>query len=224
MRVKNLLAITALTFAGSSVGAPLSAQQTAAGATGTRIAVVDVGFIVKNHPTIRQQQTTIKDQVKSAQDELVKRRESLVKEAEQLKEFKEGSPQFNQLQERLANQEAQLKLDMVRKEKELDGVEATMAITFYQELQTLIKSVAEHNQIDMVLRSNREEPDLKQPATIQMALEKGVVYNKPTMDMTDLILNMIKQQNPAAPTVPAASGASSAPIQNATRPGGNLNR
>ncbi len=218
MRVKNLLAIAALTFVGSSLSTPLLAQQPVANPTGTRIAVVDVGYIVKNHPTIRLQQTTIKDQVKAAQEELVKRREALVKEAEQLKEFKEGSPQFNQLQERLANQEAQLKLDMVRKEKELDGVEATMAITFYQELQTLIKSVAEHNQIDMVLRSNREEPDLKQPATIQMALEKGVVYSKPTMDMTDLILNMIKQQSPAAPAGPTATGA---PTRNAAAPGSN---
>jgi Skp family chaperone for outer membrane proteins len=221
VRVKNLLAIAALTFVGSHFSTPLLAQQAATGATGTRIAVVDVGFIVKNHPTIRQQQTTIKDQVKAAQDELVKRREALVKEAEQLKEFKEGSPQFNQLQERLANQEAQLKLDMVRKEKELDGVEATMAITFYQELQRLIKIAAEHNQIDLVLRSNREEPDLKQPASIQMALEKGVVFSKPHMDMTDLILGMIKQQSPAAPTAPAATVAPGAPIQNANRPGGN---
>ncbi len=215
MRIKNLLAIVALTFVGLSLHTQLLSQQAATGATGTRIAVVDVGFIVKNHPTIRQQQATIKDQVKTAQEELVKRRESLVKEAEQLKEFKEGSPQFNQLQERLANQEAQLKLDMVRKEKELDGIEATMAIQFYQELQTMIKSVAEHNQIDLVLRSNRDEPDLKQPATIQMALEKGVVYSKPTMDMTDLVLNMIKQQAPAAP---AATGAPGAPIMNANAP------
>ena len=216
MRVTNLLAVVALIIVGSSINTQLSAQQAGVAPAATRIAVVDVGYIVKNHPTIRQQQTTIKDQVKSAQEELVKRREALVKEAEQLKEFKEGSPQFNQLQERLANQEAQLKLDMVRKEKELDGVEATMAITFYQELQTLIKSVAEHNQIDLVLRSNREDPDLKQPATIQMALEKGVVYSKPTLDMTDLILNMIKQQSPAAPAAPTATGA---PVRNAAVPG-----
>ncbi len=110
---------------------PAQAQQ-AASPAGTRIAVVDVGFIVKNHPTIRQQQTAIKDQVKVTQEELVKRREALVKEAEKLKEFKEGSPQFNQIQEQLANQEAQLKLDMVRKEKEIDTVEAQMAITFYK--------------------------------------------------------------------------------------------
>lgn len=219
MCVKNLLVIVTLTIAGSSIKTPLLAQQAATGPTGTRIAVVDVGYIVKNHPTIRQQQTTIKDQVKAAQDELVRRREALVKEAEQLKEFKEGSPQFNQLQERLANQEAQLKLDMVRKEKELDGVEATMAITFYQELQTLIKSVAEHNQIDLVLRSNREDPDLKQPATIQMALEKGVVFSKPALDMTDLILNMIKQQSPPAATTPTAVGA---PVMNANAPRTNL--
>ncbi len=215
MRVKNLLAVVAVMIVGSYSESPLSAQQPASGASGTRIAVIDVGYIVKNHPTIKQQQTAIRDQVKVAQEELVKRREALVKDAEQLKEFKEGSAQFNQLQERLANQEAQLKLDMVRKEKELDGVEATMAIGFYKELQTLITSVAEHNQIDLVLRSNREEPDLKQPQTIQMALEKGVVYSKPTLDMTELVLAMIQKQSPAATTTPAVGGPV---IQNANAP------
>lgn len=219
MRVKNLLAIVALMIAGSFSETSLLAQQPASGSSGTKIAVIDVGFIVKNHPTIKQQQTAIRDQVKVAQEELVKRREALVKEAESLKEFKEGSVQFNQLQERLANQEAQLKLDMVRKEKELDGVEAAMAIGFYKELQALISSVAEHNQIDLVLRSNREEPDLKQPQTIQMSLEKGVVYSKPSLDMTELVLKMIQQQSPAAATTPVAPGA---PALNANGPRSNL--
>ena len=203
MRVKNLLAVAAVMIVGSYSESPLSAQQPAAA---TRIAVIDVGFIVKNHPTIKQQQTKIRDQVKAAQEDLVKRRENLVKDAEQLKDLKEGSPQFNQVQEKLAGQEAQLKLDMVRKEKELDGIEATMAIGFYKELQTLITSVAEHNQIDLVLRSNREEPNLNQPQSIQMALEKGVVYSKPTLDMTDLVLQMIQKQSPAAATTPTVGG------------------
>ncbi|MDZ4849105.1 MAG: OmpH family outer membrane protein [Pirellulaceae bacterium] len=216
MRAQILSASAALMIVGSFAMTTVVAQQpnaAATGASGTRIAVIDVGYIVKKHPTIKQQQTAIRDQVKVAQDELVKRREALVKDAEQLKAFREGSPEFNQLQERLANQEAQLKLDMVRKEKELDGVEASMAIEFYKQLQTLISSVAEHNQIDLVLRSNREEPDLKNPATIQMALEKGVIYNKPALDMTDLVLKMIESQAPAA-TTPQGG----APVMNANAP------
>ncbi len=82
----------------------------------------------------------------------------------------------------------------------------------------MISSVAEHNQIDLVLRSNREEPDLKQPATIQMALEKGVIYHKPALDMTDLILKMIQQQAAAAPAAPAATGAANTPVRSAAQP------
>lgn len=209
MRVWNSMAFLAVAAVSTTfLSATVMGQSPAASsaAAGTRIAVIDVGYVVKNHPNIKQQQTQIRNLIKAAQDEMIKRREALVKEAEKLKEFKEGSPEFNKLQEQLLREETQLKLDMSRKEKEFDEVEAKMAIDFYKQLQTLITRMAEHYQIDLVLRSNREEPDLKQPATIQMALEKGVVYSKPTLDMTDAVLQMIKEQSPAAPTAPGATG------------------
>ncbi len=215
MRVSNVLALVAVMLLGSILGGTPILGQQAASPQATRIAVIDVGFIVKNHPTIKTQQNAIRERVKAAQEELGKRRQNLITEAEKLKSFNEGTPEFNKLQEKLANEEAQLKLDTVRREKELDEEEAKMAIAFYQQLQTLISQVAEHNQIDLVLRSNREAPDLKQPATIQMALEKGVVYNRPQLDMTDLILQMIGQQAQAAP----ASSASTGPVMNAAAPG-----
>ncbi len=48
------------------------------------------GYVVKNHPNIKTQQTQIRNQIKAAQEEMIKRREGLVKEAEKLKEFKEA--------------------------------------------------------------------------------------------------------------------------------------
>ncbi len=211
MRVVNVLAALAVMIFGSAIVATsVTAQQAASAAAaapqGTRIAVVDVGHIVKNHPTIKAQQTQIRDQVKAAQEDLLKRRQAIVTEAEKLKSFTEGSPEFNKLQETLANQEAQLKLDTVRREKELEELEAKMAMEFYAQLQGLISQIAEFNQIDLVLRANNEKPDLKNPATIQMALEKGVVFSRPGMDMTETVLNMLKQQAGAAqPTVGGAT-------------------
>lgn len=220
MRVVNVLAALALIVFGSATcGTYVMAQQAApagqAASQGTRIAVVDVGMIVKNHPSIKAQQTQIREQVKTAQEDLVKRRQAIVAEAEKLKSFAEGSQEFSQLQEKLANQEAQLKLDTVRREKQLEDSEARMALEFYNQLQTLITQIAEYNQIDLVLRSNTEKPDLKNPATIQMALEKGVVYSRANMDMTKTVLDLLNAQAGAAqPTSGAA-----APVSQAAQPG-----
>jgi Skp family chaperone for outer membrane proteins len=201
------LAAQALMISGSlSCSSQLFAQQAApastqaaASAQGTKIAVIDVGMIVKNHPTIKLQQQQIREQVKVAQEELNKRRQAIVTEAEQLKMLNEGSPDFNKLQEKLTQQEAQLKLDSVRREKDLEDLEAKMALEFYTNLQTLIAQLADYYQIDLVLRANNEAPDLKQPATIQMALEKGVVFSRPQLDMTNAVLEMLKKQAPTAP-------------------------
>jgi len=181
------------------------AQQPAAAASGAaliKVAVIDVGYIVKNHPSIKQQQTAMRNQVKATQEELIKRRDVLVKDAEKLHDLREGSPEFNSLQERLAREEAQLKLDSVRKEKEIDEVGAKMAIEFYNQMQGIIKRVAEFNNIDIVLQSSREQPDSKQPATIQMALEKSVVYYKDSVDLTNVVLDLIKAETPASTAAP----------------------
>jgi Skp family chaperone for outer membrane proteins len=192
------------------------AAQAAAPAQGTKIAVIDVGMIVKKHPTIKAQQQKIHEQVKLAQEELNKRRQAIIAEAEQLKALNEGSPDFNKLQEKLAQQEAQLKLDSVRREKDLEELEAKMALEFYTNLQALIAQLATYHNIDLVLRANTEVPDLKQPATIQMALEKGVVFSRPHLDMTNAVLQMLEQQAPAAggtnTGVPARSANSGAPV------------
>lgn len=228
MRVWNKLALSALTVVTcSSAANTLLAQQPAAApaasaASPIKVAVIDVGYIVKNHPSIKQQQTAMRNQVKATQEELIKRRDVLVKDAEKLKDLREGSPEFNSLQERLAREEAQLKLDSVRKEKEIDEVGAKMAIEFYQQMQGIITRFAEYNNIEIVLQCSREQPDSKQPATIQMALEKSVVYYKKTVDLTDAVLQQIIAETPA--------GATTAPAgvpQTATPPGatpGNLRR
>ncbi len=222
MRVVKLAA-QALMISGSlSCGSHLFAQaaapatQAAAPTQGTKIAVIDVGLIVKNHPTIKLQQQQIREQVKVAQEDLNKRRQAIVTEAEQLKMLNEGSPDFNKLQEKLTQQEAQLKLDSVRREKDLEDLEAKMALEFYTALQTLIAQLAEYNQIDLVLRANTEAPDLKQPATIQMALEKGVVFSRPQLDMTNIVLEQLKKQAAAAPAPAPTAGPGN---RNAVNPG-----
>ncbi len=229
MRVVKLAA-QALMISGSlSCGSHLFAQaaapaaQAAAPAQGTKIAVIDVGMIVKKHPTIKAQQQKIHEQVKVAQEELNKRRQAIIAEAEQLKVLNEGSPDFNKLQEKLAQQEAQLKLDSVRREKDLEELEAKMALEFYTNLQTLIAQLATYHQIDLVLRANTEVPDMKQPATIQMALEKGVVFSRPHLDMTNAVLQMLEQQAPAAGATTNGAAARSANT-GAVAPNGNFNR
>ncbi len=48
--------------------------------------------------------------------------------------------------------------------------------------------MAEHYQIDLVRRSNREEPDLKQPSDHSNGVGKGSCLQQPTLDMTDAVL------------------------------------
>jgi Skp family chaperone for outer membrane proteins len=205
VRVWNKLALGALIVACSSTSSFAQQNAPAAGAatSQTKVAVIDVGFIVKNHPSVKQQQTMIRNQVKATQEELVKRRDAWVKEAEKLKDLREGGPEFNALQEKLAREEAQLKLDSVRKDKEFDEIGSKMALEFYNKLQVVIAQHADFFGLDVVLQCNRDQPDEKQPASIQMALEKEVVYFRPTIDLTDHVLKALTEESAAPAASPA---------------------
>ena len=86
--------------------------------TGHRIAVVDVAYIFKNHPGIKAQVEKVEADLKAYDAELQGKREELKQAAEQLKAFKVGTPEYTAQEERVAQMESKLRLDMQRKRKE----------------------------------------------------------------------------------------------------------
>ncbi len=213
MRIWNRLAIAALfCLLGSQVvvaqttpPAGGTAPQAAATWPVARIALIDIGHIFRNHPTMKSEQEAVEALAKSYQEELTKKRQELIKQFEGLKQFKDDSAEFKAGEESLAKAEAELQLDTGRKEKELVEKRAEVFYRNYQQVQTMVKWLAEQQGIDMVLTFNREEMDPKSPATVQRGLAKSVMYHSGQLDLTDWVLNNLKQQAPAAPAASTAA-------------------
>ncbi len=185
----------------------------------TSIALVDVGYILKNHPNMNANMEGIKAEMTRAQEEIESRRKALLQEQEQIGQTLEAdTPMFKQKQENLISQESKLRVDFMGKEKEFAEKQANVIFKSYQSINRAITAVASHYQYDVVLRYSREqnEMDPKKPQTVNFGIQRDVLFHNPGIDVTEVVLAVLKRDEPAM-AAPAATPAANVPL-NATRP------
>ena len=197
------------------VPAGAAAQPAAAGPqkNPTSIALVDVGYILKNHPNMNANMEGIKAEMTQAQEDIESRRKTLLADQEMIgKTFEADTPQFKQKQESLISQESKLRVDFMGKENEFAEKQANVIFKSYQSINRAIALIATHYQYDVVLRYSREqnEMDPKKPQTVNFGIQRDVLFHNPGIDVTEMVLAVLNRDEPkaAAPTVtPAAGGA-----------------
>ena len=176
------------------------------------IALVDVGYILKNHPNMNANMEGIKAEMTQAQEDIESRRTALLKDQEAIGNmFQADTPQFKQKQESLISQESKLRVDFMGKEKEFAEKQAAVILNSYQSINRAITAVAGHYQYDVVLRYSKEqnEMDAKKPQSVNFGIQRDVLYFNPGIDVTEVVLAVLRRDEPAktAPvsTTPNAS-------------------
>ena len=196
MRVWSLVATVIL---GSFTSTVLAQGQAAGTGTSSQItvAVVDVGHILKNHPTMKSQIEAIEADMKQADEDMTRQRDSILKQMEQLRErFTEGTPEYEREEKRIAELDTQFRLDLVKKKKEFDKSRATVLYKVYSDIQGLVKYASENMGIQLVVRVNgtRENLDTNKPENVQLIMSEQVLHYNARVDLTDWILNGLKQR------------------------------
>ncbi len=187
------------------------------------IALVDVGYILKQHPTMNANMEAIKAEMTQAQEDIETRRKSLLAETEMVgKNYNQDSPEFKQKQETLISQESKLRVDFMGKEKEFAEKQAGVIFSSYQSINQAISVVAKHYQYDLVLRYSREqnEMDPKKPQTVNFGIQRDVLFLNPQVDVTELVLNVLKSNVGASAPAPTATPTQQ-PLRSANGPGNN---
>lgn len=167
---------------------PVAAQEAGGG---HRIAVVDVAYIFKNHPSIQAEVAKVEQELKTFDADLNAKREELQRTAQMMKDYKPGSPEFSAAEEQIASMESRLRLEMARKRKELTDAEAKIYYENYQKIAAGVKYFANHYKINLVLRYNSEEMNLEQGDTVARGVMKSIVYHDEALDMTKGIMQYL---------------------------------
>lgn len=215
--------VSANVFGQGANGAAGNPAPPAAATIGTKVGLIDMGYILDKHPTMTLQMDAIDKQIKDAEDAINARKEALVKEYDSLKQLNESSPDYKKKEEEINKLESQLRLEFNRKDKEFAESKARVVYDAYKQVEETAKMWANANQIGVLVRYSRRdsEMDPKKPNTVQMGVLKSVVYFDPGLDLTDAVLGWIQKNAPqgqtGAPAQPRAAAAPNAQQNNNLR-------
>lgn len=190
MRIWSIIAAVAL----SAIAAPVSAQETAAAATKVSIAVVDVGHILQNHPTMKGQMEQIKTKMEAADKMMADRRDAILKQMEELRgQFNEGTPEYDAKEKQIAEQDTEFRLQLIKEKKRFEEMQAMVVYKVHTDITNLVKAASQAWGTQVVLRVNRQAMDPKKPETVQLVMSQDVIFFNPSVDLTDWVLGQLNR-------------------------------
>lgn len=170
----------------------LLASSSAWAQQGMNVALLDVGYIFKNHAGFKQKMETMKNQVAQFEQTLKAKQEQIQAKSRQLGQLKPGSPQYKDLEESTTKQLADLKVQMQLKRKDIMEQEAKIYMATYRQVMASVAQFANAKSIDLVLRYDRESSPSDQagPQETLKIINRPVIFEK-GLDISDTILRQV---------------------------------
>ena len=200
-----LVAFTATAQPGPARGA------TAPQAATSRVAMLDVSYIFKNHTGFKAQTAQMRAQVDQAKERMKAEEETLAKMIQDLKAMQSGSAEYKQLEEHIARRRADAQIQLQLQNKEFMVKEANIYHDVYREIESDVAYYAQQAGIDAVLRFNGDPVEKDQPNQILRNVNKQVVWFAQGLDITPVILDRLNKrygtgqvsQRPGSRTLPS---------------------
>lgn len=160
------------------------------------VAVVDMGYILKNHPTMKSEMESIEAQMAAADQEMNDRKNAIVKQVDQLREqYTEGTPEYDRAEKAIAEQDANFRLEISKKRKQFETAQADVLFRAYNNINNYLKYYADQTGTQLIVRVTREKMDPKKPETIQLVMGQDTLYYRPDTDITNWLLDALKSQS-----------------------------
>jgi len=170
----------------------------------THVAVIDVGYVFKNHARFKGAMDRMKEEVMAAENTLKADRDRINGMMEQIKGFNPGTPEFKKLESEIAKAQGDFNVDAQLQKKEFMDREAKVYLSVYTEVEKAVEQFAREHRIAIVHRFDGDQIDNSDRNQILRGITKPIVYIEPGIDITPDILKMLNApvvatQPPAAP-------------------------
>ena len=185
MNIKRWIAVS---FASLAITALFSIN--AANAQ-TKVAIVDVGAIFKQHTLFAGQLEALKAQADGFKAEALKAQQSLAQSAQALQFLRADSDDYRAKQTELAQKAAALQVEQNGLMQKLMEKEAMLHFETYQQVNALISQYCDDRGIQLVLRYNKQEMDLDNPGSVMQRVNSSVIYHDPGNDITQAIVGQL---------------------------------
>ncbi|MFM8284696.1 MAG: OmpH family outer membrane protein [Planctomycetaceae bacterium] len=169
--------------------APVQPQPSAGPAT--HVAVIDVGYIFKNHVRFKAAMDRMKDEVMAAENGLKAERDRINGLMEQIKGFNVGTPEYKKLEADIAKAQGDFNVNAQLQKKDFMEREAKVYLWVYNEIERAVNQFSRDNKIAVVHRFDGEPIDDTDRNRILGSITKPIVYYDPQIDITPDILRML---------------------------------
>ncbi len=194
-----IAALVALVQASASAQAPVApvrpvapvAPAARSASPATHVAVVDVGYIFKNHARFKSEMDKMKDQVMAAENGLKAERDRINGLMEQLRGFNAGTPEHRKLEGEVAKAQGDFSVNAQLQKKDFMDREAKVYLQVYTEIERAVSQFARDHGIAIVHRFDGEPVDGTDRNRILGSITKPIVYYDPQVDITPDILKML---------------------------------
>ena len=135
--------VAAVALSQQSVQAQAPAAAPARPATpSAHVAVIDVGYIFKNHARFKQAMDKMKDEVMAAENGLKAERDRINGLMEQLKGFNVGTPEYKKLEAEAAKAQGEFSVNAQLQKKDFMDREAKVYLQVYTEIERAVSQFA----------------------------------------------------------------------------------
>ncbi len=194
------LACTCLTSSRASAQGPTGPNLQFPGG----IALVDVNYIFKKHVRLKGQLTDLQAEATKVQKDFEGQLQHLQEQGQVLSQYKVGSPEYTQLEEKLVTEKANIQGQIALKRKEFVQKEAHLYYNAYREIGEEVKFFCQQHGITMVLNFNGDQIHEENPDEVARGISNKVVFYTENLDITRYILPRFAREQAAQNVMPGA--------------------
>jgi Skp family chaperone for outer membrane proteins len=154
-------------------------------------AVVDVGYIFKNHVRFKAEMDRMKDQVMAAENLLKGEQERIKGLMDQLKGYNPGTPEYRKFEGEVAKAQGDFTVNAQLQKKDFMDREAKVYLQVYTEIERAVSQYARERGIAVVHRFDGDPVDASDRNRILGSITKPIVYYDPQIDITPDVLKML---------------------------------
>lgn len=157
----------------------------------SHVAVVDVGYIFKNHARFKAAMDKMKDEVMAAENALKADRDRINGLMEQLKAYVVGTPEYKKLEAEIAKGQGDFNVNAQLLKKDFMDRESQVYHKVYGEVEKAVAQFAREHGIAVVFRFDGDPVDGADRNQILRGITKPIVFYEAGNDITPDILKML---------------------------------
>jgi Skp family chaperone for outer membrane proteins len=199
--LKSTFTKTLLVAIVATIVMPLANQAAAQdeSSAGGLVAVLDVARVFKENQNFESKMASIKSEADGLKSQIEAQMTALQGEAQQLVQYEVGSSERNQLEASLEQRQTSLRTKARQAEADLLNREARIYYETYEEMKSVVGSIAGQHGIALVLRFDSSPIDPENRPEVIKGVNRSVVFHR-KLDLTSMVISKMGTSTAQAPT------------------------